>query len=109
MKKFSAYTAAGSVFGVFAIFLFGLWIFSAYNSGRNQIQREICEIRNSTILPSFVDLDSGAHFSGRILDQTEKFTVLLDQTSIYIVSIGDKTRKVDTIDVRGIKCSPVKK
>ena len=80
------------------------WVTVAYSKGQEHMKDEICQVRNSSVLPTKVNVGDEKYLFGRILLRSEKFIVLMDKTTIQVIATGDKSRVVDSTDVTSIAC-----
>lgn len=94
----------GFCFVVFVIVPLVLWVYFAYLEGAKSFQRNACEARYSKTFPSTVRLADGTKVTGRIIDQSDKENILLDQNSIYLVALGEKAQILSTTSVADVTC-----
>lgn len=95
---------AGFGFVFFVVIPIIMWVFAAYADGKTLATDQICRIRKAKSLPTVVNLADGNKLNGRFLERSEKLSVLLDRTSIYVITVGDRPQLLDTTDVRELKC-----
>lgn len=81
-----------------------VWVVVAYKDGKTRATEQICRTRTAKSLPTVVNLADDNKLAGRFLERFEKLSVLLDRTSIYVITIGERPQLLDTTDVLHLKC-----
>lgn len=90
----------------FAINLYGgLWILSAYGSGRAQMEQRICEANDQAKLTATAFLANGKLVSGVLLDSSDRFSVILNPDYINVIFIGERPELVYTVKTPVVTCA----
>jgi hypothetical protein len=67
---------------------------------------EICDARAAKNLNTVIKLGDGTKITGRMMEHTDKLALIIDQSAISLVALGDKSQTVSTTSTLSFKCSP---
>nr|WP_315391752.1 hypothetical protein [uncultured Duganella sp.] len=86
-----------------------IWCVAASSQGKSHFEKAICQARETKTFRSKIVLADGTIKSGRILDRSDKITVLLDAENIHIIAAGEKSVILDSTNVGHVACPSVPK
>lgn len=105
VKKLCAVMFAGGIgFGGLIVLPFVMWVSAAYSDGRSHIKKDICYARSAKTFPTTIRLDGGGSLVGKILARSERISILIDKTFIYVIVIGEKSQVIDSTEIQSVEC-----
>lgn len=85
-------------------FLF-ICVHFSVSAGEREMMHKICEVRKGKItFPTTLALADGTKISGKLLERSDKFGVLLNKEAILMVIFGEKSQITDSTSLSGFKC-----
>ncbi len=95
----------GLFFSAVVLLPITVWVGLTHSSGRNAARFDVCAARALQVFPSELKIN-GEIKHGRFLERSDRLSILLDQTSVHVVTVGDNPRLLDTTSLAHILCAP---
>lgn len=102
--NFSIFLIFFGFIGIFTILPLAAAVHFAHNEGIEYATKEICKAKTEKKLKSTIYLHDGRKVDGNFWERTEKFSILVNEKEILIVSVGDKPQILDTTSIVDVKC-----
>lgn len=67
---------------------------------------EACNARAAKNLNTVIKLGDGTKITGRMMEHSDKFALIIDQSAMSLVALGDKPQLVSTTSTLNMKCPP---
>lgn len=101
---FAGSVLAGLFLGAMVLGPLTAWVNSAIAEGKSDAREIVCHTRRTAVLPSTLILSDKSTLTGRFLERSDKLSVVIDRSNIYVVSAGDNPKILDKTNVGNFVC-----
>ncbi len=97
-----------ALWGILLLVYLVLAIYVVKIDAEKSLNKEVCEANKIYKLkmkfPTTVYLENKEALSGKYLERTEKFGVLINQNGFYVITASEKPRVLDITDLPNVEC-----